>query len=42
MGFITVNDLQGGTHVLEAVGSFRVMELIRDRLEVSLAGAGRR
>jgi hypothetical protein len=42
MGFIEVNDLQGGTHVLEAVGGFRVMELIRDRLdglEVSLAGA---
>ena len=29
MGFITVNDSEGETHVLEAVEGFRVMELIR-------------
>jgi hypothetical protein len=43
MGFIKVNDLEGETHLLEAVEGFRVMELIWDErldgLEVSLAGA---
>ena len=29
MGFIRVNDLDGETHLLEAVEGFRVMELIR-------------
>ena len=29
MGFITVNDPESGTHVLEAMEGFRVMELIR-------------
>jgi 2Fe-2S ferredoxin len=30
MGIIRVNDLDGNTHVLEAVEGWRVMEVIRD------------
>ena len=43
MGYLKVNDAAGNTHVLEAVGGWRVMELIREHglpIEAVCGGAG--